>query len=206
MTYDPTPAGAPESFTPAAPEQTAIPTTPVGATAVTSPAAAIAVPKKSSGGRLLNAVLVVAVAVAIGGVAFAVGRSTAPASAAVVAGGRVNQGVVVGPGGSFVPGANGGGFGGRGGLGGGLTVSGEVVSIDGDTMTIKTASGQTIQVKTGDGTTYHSQTPATASDVVAGSKVQVQLELNGQGGAARPGASGAPSGPSGTAGSVTVIP
>jgi hypothetical protein len=144
--------------------------------------------------------------VALGGVAFAVGRGTAPVSAAT-GGGRNNQGVIVGPGGSFVPGGNGGpGFGGRGGLGGGLTVSGEVVSIDGDTMTIKTASGATIEVKTGDSTTYHTQTPATAADVTTGSKVQVQLEFNGQGGVARPGASGAPSGPAGTAGSVTVVP
>ena len=143
---------------------------------------------------------------ALGGVAFAVGRGTAPVSAATGAG-RGNQGVVVAPGGSFVPGANGRpGFGGRGGLGGGLTVSGEVVSIDGDTMTIKTASGQTIEVTTGDSTTYHTQTPATAADVTTGSKVQVQLEFNGQGGVARPGASGAPSGPAGTAGSVTVVP
>lgn len=205
MTYDPTPAGAPEPITPVAPAPQTVPSSPVVASPVSAPQAAGA--KKKSGGGILNGVLVIAAAVALGGVAFAVGRGTAPVSAATGAG-RGNQGVIVGPGGSFVPGNGQPGFGGRGGLGGGLTVSGEVVSIDGDTMTIKTASGQTIEVKTGDSTTYHTQTPATAADVQTGSKVQVQLEFNGngQGGFARPGASGAPSGPAGTAGSVTVIP
>ncbi len=57
-------------------------------------------------------------------------------------------------------------------------------------------------------TTYNTQAPATAADVKAGSKVEVQLQLAG-GGVFRggPGASAQPSGaPVGTAGSVTVVP
>jgi hypothetical protein len=82
-----------------------------------------------------------------------------------------------------------------------------VVSVDGDTMTIKTASGQTIQVATGPSTTYNTQSPASASDVAAGKTVQVQLDITGgAGGFGRPDASGAPAGPAGTASSVTVVP
>ena len=73
-------------------------------------------PKRSSG-RLLNLVLVVAAAVAIGGVAFAVGREhraglggDRPATVGVFGGAF--------PGGSFAPGASGApGFGGGGGFG-----------------------------------------------------------------------------------------
>ena len=219
MTYDPTPPGARDPFVPAPTEPTGVPTSvPTMPVTAAPPVMASATPgavarKKSSGGGILNVVLVVAAAVAIGGVAFAIGRGTAPTSAAA-ANGRGNQGVVVAPGGSFVPRGSGqpGFGGGRGGFGGGLaggglSISGTVESIDGDTMTIKTASGQTIEVTTGDTTTYHSQAPATAADVKTGSTVQVQLDFNGQGGGAgRPTASGAPAGPVGTAGSVTVIP
>jgi hypothetical protein len=80
------------------------------------------------------------------------------------------------------------------------------VSIDGDTMTIKTAGGQTIQVTTDASTTYHTQSPASASDVAAGKTVQVQLDITGGAGFGRPSASGAPAGPTGTANSVTVVP
>ena len=57
----------------------------------------------------------------------------------------------------------------------GLTVRGTVESVDGDTVTIKTANGQTIQVSTGADTTYNTQAPGSASDVTEGTTVQVQL-------------------------------
>jgi hypothetical protein len=160
--------------------------------------------KSPSSGRWLNLVLILAAAVAIGGVAFAVGRGTAPVSAATGAGRGGIAGGAGFPRGSSAPGANGGNGFGRGGFGGaGLTVEGTVVSTTGDTLTIKTAAGQTIEVTTGASTTYHTQTAASASDVQAGKTVQVQLEFGGNG---RPSASGTTSGPVGTAGSVTVIP
>jgi hypothetical protein len=107
--------------------------------------------------------------------------------------------------GQLSPGAN-GGPGRGGGLGVRVTVRGTVESVDGDTLTIKMASGQTVEVTTGESTTYNTQAPASASDVQAGTTVQIQLEFDGTAGAGRPGASAAPAGPLGTAGSVTVIP
>jgi hypothetical protein len=211
MTFEPNTSGTPqppEPFQPVTPEPTAVPTSPVASAPVTVSSNPGPVRKKSSGGsRWLNVVLVVAAAVAIGGVAFAVGRGTAAASVTTGSGnGRFGNGAF--PGGSFVPGASGapgfgrGGFG--GGLGGGLTVQGTVESVNGDTLTIKTANGQTITVSTGASTTYHTQTDASATDVQAGKTVQVQLA--GGGGAGRPNASATTGGPVGTAGSVTVIP
>jgi hypothetical protein len=207
MTFEPNgPTNPPQSepFQPVAPEPTAVPTSPVTPASVTTSTLAGPDRKKSSGGRWLNLVLVVAAAVAIGGVAFAIGRGTAAASATTGNGVIIGNGAI--PGGKFVPGASGapglgrGSFG--GGLGGGLTVQGTVESVDGDTLTIKTANGQTITVSTGSSTTYHTQTDATAADVQAGTTVQVQLA----GGAGRPNASATTAGPVGTAGSVTVIP
>jgi hypothetical protein len=218
VTFDPTrPTGPqPQPFSPAPPEPAnptsqsawSAPTGPVQAgppTLATPPLAPTTKPK-GSGGRWLNLVLAVAAAVAIGGVAFAVGRSTAPVSAATGGNGR---GAFAN--GSFAPRASGQpGFGGRGGFGGGagagLSINGTVKSVDGNTLTITTANGQTIEVTTGDSTTYHTQTPATAADVKAGSTVQVQLQFDGNGGGFRPNASSAPAGPIGTAGSVTVVP
>ena len=214
MSLDPNRPIVPQQFSPAPTEPMAassVPTSPVAPAPVTAgPPPVIPKKKSSGGGRWLNLVLGVAVAVAIAGVAFAVGRTTAPASAATGAG----RGGFAGgfPGGSFAPRASGqpgagrGGFGGFGGGGAGLTVSGTVVSVDGDTMTIKTTSGQTIQVATGPSTTYNTQSPASATDVAAGKTVQVQLDITGGAGFGRPNASGAPSGPAGTASSVTVVP
>lgn len=203
MSLDPNRPATPAPFTPATREPSAVPTVPVLATTpvmATTPALPVA-RRTSSGGRLLNVVLVLAATVAIGGVAFAVGRSSAPVSAATGNGrGDVGAGF---PGGSFAPRASGQPGFGRGGFGGGLTINGTVESVTGDTLTVKTASGQTIEVTTGASTTYNTQSTADASDVQAGKTVQVQLALGGQG---RPSASATTSGPVGTAGSVTVIP
>ena len=216
MTFDPNPPtvpvpvpSAPVPFTPGPPEPYAIPTGPVTTNPpIMAPAPALPAATRGSGGGWLNVVLIIAAAVAIGGVAFAVGRSTAPASA-VAANGRANLGNGAAlPGGNVGPrasgqpgfgrGSLGGGFG--GGFGGGPTITGTVESANGDTMTIRTASGQTIEVTTGPSTTYHTQSAATASDIQSGRKVQVQLDFGGQG---RPNANG---GPAGSAASVTVIP
>jgi hypothetical protein len=188
------------------PAATAVPTGPI-VPGQTGPVVAGATSTGSSrsrgSGRFLNIVLGVAVAVAIGGVAFAVGRTTAPVSAAT--GTTPGNGGVAFPRGSFAPGANGGPGFVRGGFGS-PTISGTVESVDGDTITIKTASGQTVKVTTGASTTYHTQAPADASAVTPGSKVDVRVQFDGTGGAVRPSASGAPTGPIGTAGSVTVVP
>src|SRR4051812_9947948 len=88
--------------------------------AQTSPGAPVVKPRRS--GMLLNALLAVAALVAVGGIAFAVGRTTAPVSAAAAGGGGGNFNGGFGPraSGGFGPrgsGAPGGGFG--GGFGGG---------------------------------------------------------------------------------------
>ena len=201
MSFDPNRPAAPEPFAPAAPQPIAVPTSPVvGSTPVTAAPPPLPVARKaSSGGRWLNLILVLAAAVAIGGVAFAVGRTTAPASA--VGNGRTG----FGPGGSFAPRASGAPGLGRGGFGGGagLTVNGTVQSVTADTLTVKTTGGQIIVVTLGASTTYDTQTPASATDVTAGKTVQVQLDFSGQG---RPTASATTSGPVGTASSVTVVP
>ena len=213
MTYDPNRSTTPEP----GPSQAAwptgtstSPTIPIEPGPVTSPPPVLPTSKKGSGGRVLNIVLGVAVAVAIAGVAFAVGRTTAPAAATT--GARGNFGANF-PNASFIPRASGApNFGGGRGAfgGGGLTIRGTVESVTGDTVTIKTANGQTLQVTTGTDTTYNTQTPASASDVTNGATVEVQLQLgagNGGGfGGLQPGASGAPTGPVGTADSITVIP
>lgn len=165
-------------------------------------------PRRSSSGRWLNLLLGLAAAVAIGGVAFAVGRGTAPAPAAAVFGqGFPNGGAF--PGGSFDPTASGGPGRGNGGVfgAGGLTVQGTVESVTGDTLTIKTENGRSVQVTLGSDTKYHQQAAGTASDVKAGSTVSVQLDLAGRGqGNGNQGGNGTTGGATGTASEVTVIP
>jgi hypothetical protein len=142
----------------------------------------------------LDYILAIALVVAVGGVAFAVGRTTAPAQASVPnGGGFVPTGSFV-PSGSFNPGAGGpggglgGGFG--GGFGGALTIEGTVKSVDGSTLVIQTANGQEVTVNLDAGTTYHEATSADADAVAAGDEVTVRAAGGGQLG---PGASGTPS-------------
>ena len=159
---------------------------------------------RRSTGMWINVILVAAVVVAVGGVAFAVGRNTAPVSAG--AGGNRFPGNGNFPIGSLAPDGSGGpgAFGGRGGLGAAFTLSGTVQSVSGDTLTITTANGQTLEFALGPDTTYDTRTDASASSVTTGSNVEIQL---GDGAAGFvPGASAAPSGPIGTASRVTVVP
>jgi hypothetical protein len=150
-----------------------------------APAPALGAPPKKKGGNLANALLVVAAVIAVGGIAFAIGRATAPAAASGFRGN--GQGFARG---SFDPGAADNGQGGQGfGRGGAITVSGTVTTVSGSTMTMTTANGQTITIDLS-GSTYHAQAPATASDLATGTSVKV--EIQGFGGGFRPGASGAP--------------
>lgn len=176
-----TPAGAPDGRTP------------------------LVTPKKAKSGGLMNALLLVGAVIAVGGIAFAAGRMTAPTSTR----GQFGNGQFPGgPGGSFTPGQ--GGFGGFGGADRAVTVSGTVKSNDGTTLVLTTASGQEMSISLS-GTTYHSQAAATAADVKAGATVAV--EVSGLGGfRGDPGASGAPAASRApgqgtiTAKDVTVIP
>jgi hypothetical protein len=179
----------PMTMEPAPPTPTT-PVAPVGPVVVAS--------RPRQGGRWLNVLLALAFAVALGGVAFAVGRSTAPVAAAT---GRGNGGAGFVPGGSFVPGANGQGRGGL--LGGALTVSGTVESIANGKLTVKLASGDTVSFTVDGSTTYRSATSASATDVAVGDKVDVGVT----GGRAAFGGGGATSSaaPELTARDVTVV-
>jgi hypothetical protein len=150
-------------------------------------------PSRRRSVTLVNVALGLALAVAVGGVAFAAGRATAPAATrGAFANGQF-------PTGSQAPGALGGG--GLGGARAGLSVEGSVVSIDADSMTIATAAGTTIEVALDGSTTYHQQADAAASAVTTGSDVIVRLS----GGARGPGAAASDE-PTGTASDVTIVP
>lgn len=191
-----------------APAAAAPPITPAPGPAIEPVRPVMTAPRRSSSGRWLNLLLGVAAAVAIGGIAFAVGRSTAPVAAAGFNRGLGNGGNFVqrsfDPNASFAPGR-----GGNGGLfgAGGLTVEGTVTSVTSDTLMLTTADGRTIEVKLGADTDYHQQAAGSASDVTTGSKVSVQLDLAGrvQGNGGQGGNGGA-NGPTGTASDVTVVP
>lgn len=168
----------------------------------TSPAPRPVRPKKQD--RTTMVLLFAASLVAVGGIGFAAGHLTAPAAAANATFARSAAGFSrTGSGGfpSFAPGASfnlgelGNGFGGAGirGLGGlNGDVSGTVESIDGSTMTIKTASGETVTIDLTGSTTYHSEASASADQVQVGSSVTVQIDTSALASATPvPGASGA---------------
>jgi hypothetical protein len=162
----------------------------------------------------LDLLLALAAVVAIGGVAFAAGRMTAPASSQL--GGLAR--------GTF--GANGqdtnrtggtGAFAGGNRLGGAAAIKGQVVEITADHLTLKLASGQTVQIALAATTVFHQEAAAASGDVATGRTVLVQLAARtptpgqspgavfapGQGG---PGSSGAPGGASlGAATDVTIV-
>jgi hypothetical protein len=152
----------------------------------------------------VNIALGVALVAAVGGVAFAAGRITAPATAA--AGGLGPNGTGFRQGNGYFPGGGAGGEAGQGGPGGrgffgadsGLTIEGTIESSSADALTIKTASGQTIQVALDGTTTYHAQTSASSSDVTTGDTVIVRVGLR------QPDGSGTTTGQ--TASDVTIVP
>jgi hypothetical protein len=151
MTFDPAPVR------PASPVSAGVP-----------PAA----PRRRSS-RLVDLALAGAAVLAIGGVAFAIGRATAPASAAT---GFAPGGAIVRPGGSIDPGT---GPGPRFALGGGLTIDGAVTAIDADSITVKTADGQERTLDLDGSTGYHRATEAAASDVAVGDDVSVKVSNDG---------------------------
>jgi hypothetical protein len=150
MTFDPAPV------TPASPLPAPTPTA----------------PSRRRSSRLLDLALAGAAVIAIGGVAFAIGRATAPASAAV---GFAPGGGNIVRGGSFDPGT---GPGPRFALGGGLAIDGTVTAIDGDSITVKTADGQERTFDIDGSTAYRQATDATAADVSIGDDVSVKVSAD----------------------------
>ncbi len=123
--------------------------------------------------RVLDIALALAAVLAIGGVAFAAGRITAPAGTGpAFARGLAPGGTVVTPDGSFDPnGPKPGGL----SLNGGLAIDGTVTAVDADSITLKLADGQEMTFKTDAATTYHEAADASSSDVAVGDDVSVKV-------------------------------
>jgi hypothetical protein len=177
-----------------------------------APVVSSGVTPRSRSARILNVVLALALAVAVAGVAFAIGRTTAPSAAAAQDGrgqfftnGQGFNGNGRGNGGNGNPGGP-GGFGGAAGV----TLEGTVSAVTSDSVTIKTAGGAELTISTNGDTTYHQQAAASAGDVQTGSTVLVRVDgFRGGRFGAGPNASPAPSGaPRGTATAtdITVVP
>ena len=150
-----------------------------------------AVQKSKGADRSTIALLMVAALIAVGGVGFALGHVTAPTSAASVnarpsgLGGRDFASLA--PGQTFNPAQFGAGR-----TAGSASVSGTVTSFDGTTLVIAEANGASVSIDVAGTTTYHTQTSATPSQVVAGASVTVQIATGASAsGAPNPEASGA---------------
>lgn len=180
------------------PTQSSVPTAPAAAAATPgpSPAPVVAVAPRAKSGGILNLLLIGAAILAVGGVAFAIGRTTAPASAMTQVGAFPDGAVGIGPRGSFAPGGGGpGGF----TLGGSIALDGTVKSIDADSLTLTLANGQEMTFKLDDSTTYREATDAAATDIAVGDQVSVTSAGGGRGPAGGNGQA-----PDLTAGDVTV--
>jgi hypothetical protein len=154
--------------------------------------------------RATRILLSVAAFVAVGGLAFAFGRLSAPGGSGSANGlndfrnGAGRNVPAFAPNQSGLPGLP-GGFPGNGadgdddgrGLHAGTGVTGIVESASGTTLTVKLANGSSVTVALNGATTYHGTTTATSSDVKAGSVIVVQAD-QAAGGAAGPGAQGQP--------------
>jgi hypothetical protein len=212
---DPFRTAAPDDLTPphpvlgnpssSAPFDRPGPITPVQAAPIQAPPV-----RSRGGGMLINVVLGIALVVAVGGVAFAAGRVSAPPNAAAGTGLRGQGGFVPGAGGPTASGAPGGAFGGAGG--GAVALQGTVTAMTADSITLELASGQSVTIPTDASTTWHEQQAATSTDVTTGSTVIIQVQggrgAGGQGGgqAGGPTASGAPGRALGSASTVTLVP
>lgn len=123
-------------------------------------------PRRSGSVSLL---LAISGLIAIGGISFAIGRATTGGTATTQSG---TQGQF-GPNASGLPGDL-NGDGGRLAFSRTATVSGTVVSVSSDSITLKLADGSTVTVATGSSTTYHNQTTGSSADLAAGETVSVQ--------------------------------
>jgi hypothetical protein len=156
----------------------AAPTDAAGPAPVPGPVPVVTVSRRTRSGRILNLLLIGATILAVGGVAFAVGRSTAPASTLPRFGAFTNGSTGVRPDGSFAPGAGGpGGF----ALGGGLSLDGTVKAVSADSLTLTLADGRELTFKLDGTTTYQQASPATATDVAVGDSVSVKVAGGGRG-------------------------
>lgn len=156
-----------------------------------------ATPRPAKQDRTTIALLMIAALVAVGGIGFALGHLTAPGATAAANATRGPGGFGGGrnlpslaPGQTFNPAQFGGGGRGLGGVGAGVT--GTVQSITATTMTIQEANGTTVTIDLTGNTTYHSEAPATSTQVKTGTSVTVQIDTSALASQTpTPGASGA---------------
>ena len=199
---DPVPPSVRHDAPSVAPSLDAAAAAPVPASAL--PLASVIAKPKSSGGRGASLLLVLAGAIAIGGIAFAAGRLTAPAAASP---GRFGDGQLPGAG-QRLPG-NGQGLAGRGAGFAGISLAGTVDAVSADSITVKLESGTSITIPLDAKTTYHAAAAATAGDVTAGSEVRVTpgARVAGPGPSFDPNASPGPGGgiSFGAASDVTIV-
>jgi hypothetical protein len=168
----------PPSTAPAPPASAPMPPAPPPASAPTptptSPLPPATVRPRRSSSRVLDLALIVAAALAIGGVAFGVGRATAPAVSAANGPGTFRGANGFRPDGSFDPNAA-PGRGGAFALGGGLSIDGTVTAVSASAITVKLSDGREVTFTLDPSTAYHQSTAATASDVAVGDDVSVKL-------------------------------
>lgn len=149
-------------------EPSAPPEPPLDATPPWAPVGGSTIrPRRRLGTRsAASLLLAVAALVAVAGVAFAVGRTTAGATQTAAAN-RANGLGAFGQGQAPPDGDR---------LGDRVeSVQGTVTAVNGATLTITLADGSTVEVTTDSSTTYHAQESASASDVATGSSVIVQV-------------------------------
>lgn len=135
------------------------------------------------GSRLLSGLLVVAALVATGGLAFAIGRVSAPVVAAAPAGFADLGAGAAGSGDTAAGDAGANGFGDRNGFPGvrnafgsaDLTLRGTVAAISGQSLTLELASGSSVDIPLDGSTTYYRQAAAASSDVAIGGSVVVEV-------------------------------
>jgi hypothetical protein len=135
--------------------------------------------RRLGGFSAVSLLLALAGVVAIAGVAFAVGRTTAGNTGTSLPAGAGSD---IGDGTGTVP-----NFGVPGGRDDGGTdddanrvtqsrsIRGTVTSVSGDALTVRLADGQTVRVTLGGSTTYHSQASASQDDVATGTGVIVSV-------------------------------
>lgn len=194
--------GTPPATTEGVPPAWSLPPAPFAAPPVLPAMSAPAAAKRRR--DPLTILMVAAAFVALGGVGFAAGRVTAPATANAGRGGLGGGGGAFAfPGGSFAPGGNGG----LGRIAGGVSLRGTITEVTADRITLKLANGSTVSIPVDSNTAYHRQASATATDVTTGTEVQVQLSAGagGGGGGQQPGASGAPGTGGRPASDITIV-
>lgn len=141
----------------------------------TTPLPPATVRSRRSSSRILDLALILAAALAIGGVAFGVGRATAPAVSAANGAGAFRGTNGFRPEGSFDPNAA-PGRGGAFALGGGVSIDGTVTAVSASAITLKLNDGREVTFTLDASTAYHQSTAASASDVVVGDDVSVKLK------------------------------